>query len=223
MALLVRRQRAWPRCCGALGGVARPAASGGRAIQCSARDQHQPAQERQPHRGRRHDLQGRRVPARQARQGRGVRAHASCGGPRTATSSTRPSARARSSAPCAPRRARCSSSTPTAPTRTSWTPSPTSRWRCREAGSPRRCAGPSPTTRSTCCSSTGSPATCSCRPRSCSRSPRPSRACAATPPRAAATSPPRSRPARRSTCRCSSTSATRVKVQTRTGEYMSRA
>ena len=39
-------------------------------------------------------------------------------------------------------------------------------------------------------------ATCSCRRPSSSRSPRPSRACAATPPPAAATSPRRSRPAR---------------------------
>ena len=71
-----------------------------------ADDQHQPAQERQPHRGRRDDLQGRRVPARQARQGRGVRAHQAAPRLATATSSTRPSAPARSSAPCAPRRAR---------------------------------------------------------------------------------------------------------------------
>ena len=37
-------------------------------------DLDQPVQERQPHRGRRHRLQDPRVPARQARQGRGVRA-----------------------------------------------------------------------------------------------------------------------------------------------------
>ena len=36
---------------------------------------HKSVQERQPHRGRRHRLQGARVPARQAREGRGVRAH----------------------------------------------------------------------------------------------------------------------------------------------------
>ena len=51
--------------------------------------------------------------------------------------------------------------------------------------------------------------TSSSRRASSSRSPRPTRACAATPPRAAATSPPRSRPGRRSTSRCSSTSADR--------------
>ncbi len=38
-------------------------------------DLDQPVQERQPHRRRRHGLQDRRVPARQARQGRRVRAH----------------------------------------------------------------------------------------------------------------------------------------------------
>jgi hypothetical protein len=38
-------------------------------------DQHQPIEKRQPHRGRRDDLQGARVPARQARQGWRVRAH----------------------------------------------------------------------------------------------------------------------------------------------------
>ena len=39
------------------------------------RDLHQPVQERHPHRGRRDDLPDHGVPARQARQGRRVRAH----------------------------------------------------------------------------------------------------------------------------------------------------
>src|SRR5947209_3738736 len=46
---------------------------------------------------------------------------------------------------------------------------------------------------------------CSCPARSIWLWPRPSRACGATPHRAGGPSPPCSRPARESTCRCSST------------------
>ena len=49
------------------------------------------------------------------------------------------------------------------------------------------------------------------------------RACAATPPRAAAASPPRSRPARSIHVPLFVNIGDRVKVQTETGEYMSRA
>ena len=65
--------------------------------------------------------------------------------------------------------------------------------------------------------------TSSCRRPSSSRSPRPSPACAATPPRAAATSPRRSRPARSIKVPLFVNIGDRVKVDTRTGEYMSRA
>ena len=67
----------------------------------------------------------------------------------------------------------------------------------------------------------GARSTSSCRPRSSSRSPTPSRACRATAP-PAAPSRPRSRPATRSRCRCSSTPATKVKVDTRDGSYLGR-
>ena len=89
--------------------------------------------------------------------------------------------------------------------------------------SPRRCAGRSPTTSSTCSSSTGSPATCSCRRRSCSRSPRPSPGCAATPPRAAATKPATLETGATINVPLFVDIGDSVKVDTRSGEYMSRA
>ena len=99
-----------------------------------------------------------RVPARQARQGRRVRAHEAAPGRPTARSSTGPSGPGRSSGRCAPRRARCSSSTPTAPTRTSWTRSPTSRSRSPRRRWPRPLRWIAAQRRaSTCCSSTTRP------------------------------------------------------------------
>ena len=91
-----------------------------------------------------HDLQDPRVPARQARQGRRVRAHEAA--PRLRRQRDRPHLPGRREVPrrCAPRRARCSSSTPTAPTRTSWTPSPSSRSRSPRPRWRRRCAGSTP-------------------------------------------------------------------------------
>ena len=68
-----------------------------------------------------------------------------------------------------------------------------------------------------------SPPTCSCPARSTWRWPRPSRACAATPPRAAATSRPCSRPARASRCPLFVNVGDKVRVDTRSGEYVSRA
>ena len=53
------------------------------------------------------------------------------------------------------------------------------------------------------------------------RSRTPSRACRAT-GRPVAPSPPRSRPATRSRCRCSSTTGEKIKVDTRTGDYLGR-
>ena len=61
------------------------------------------------------------------------------------------------------------------------------------------------------------------RPPSSSRSRTPSRACAATPRRAAATSRPRWRRARPSACPLFVNIGDRVKVDTRSGSYMSRA
>ena len=92
-----------------------------------------------------------------------------------------------------------------------------------EAWSPTRCAGRSPTTPSTCCSSTATRATCSCRRRSSSRSPRPSPGL-----RGDTASGGGDKPA------TLETGATvrvplfvnigdRVKVQTASGEYMARA
>ena len=69
----------------------------------------------------------------------------------------------------------------------------------------------------------GQPSDLQLPPRSSSRSPTPSRACAATRPRAAATSPRRSRPARPSSVPLFVNIGDRVKVQTASGEYMSRA
>ena len=93
------------------------------------RDLHQPIQERLPHRDRRQDLQDRRVPARQARQGRRLRADQAAQDRGRLGASTRPSAPARSSARCAPSRARCSTSTTPATRRSSWTAATTSRSR----------------------------------------------------------------------------------------------
>ena len=88
---------------------------------------------------------------------------------------------------------------------------------------PTRCAGPSPTTRSTCCSSTTGRATCSC-PASVELE------VTETEPglRGDTASGGGNKPATletgaTSTSRCSWTIGDRVKVDTRSGEYMSRA
>ena len=75
----------------------------------------------------------------------------------------------------------------------------------------------------TCCSSTTSPPTCSCRARSTWRSPRPTRVCAATASRGAARSRRRSRPARRIQVPLFVEVGERIRVDTRSGEYVSRA
>ena len=86
-----------------------------------------------------------------------------------------------------------------------------------------RCAGRGPRTPSTCCSSTSARPTSPCPAPSTSRSPRPSRACAATPPRAAATSRPRSRRAPPCSVPLFVNVGDRVRVDTRSGEYVARA
>ena len=73
----------------------------------------------------------RRVPARQARQGRRVRAHEAEVARPAARSSTRPSAPARSSRACAPSRRTCSTSTTPATRSCSWTRGRSSSSRCR--------------------------------------------------------------------------------------------
>ena len=89
-------------------------------LNSTARDLDEPVQERQPHRGRGHRLQDPRVPARQARQGRCVRAH-QAEARRDGAVIDKTFRAGEVPARSAPRRARCSSSTPTAPTPTSWT------------------------------------------------------------------------------------------------------
>ena len=79
-----------------------------------------------------------------------------------------------------------------------------------------RCGGCGRATRSTCCSSTRRRRTSSCRARSTSRSPRPSRACAATRHRAAARSRRRSRRARTVHVPLFVNIGDRVRVDTRT-------
>ena len=80
-----------------------------------------------------------------------------------------------------------------------------------------------PTTRSTCCSSTSALRTCRSRAPSRWRSSRPTRACAATPSRAAGTSPPRSSRASIVQVPLFVNEGDRVRVDTRTREYVSRA
>ena len=90
--------------------------------------------------------------------------------------------------------------------------------RCR-----RCCAGPSRAARWRCCSSTTSPPTSSCRARSTWRSRRPTRACAATPSPGAAPSRRRSRPAPSLQVPLFVEVGERIRVDTRSGEYVSRA
>ena len=93
----------------------------------------------------------------------------------------------------------------------------------RGHGRRRRCAGRSRAARWTCCSSTTSRPTCSCRAGWTWRSRRPTRGCAATACRGAARSRRRSRPARRIQVPLFVEVGERIRVDTRSGEYVSRA
>ncbi len=95
--------------------------------------------------------------------------------------------------------------------------------RRREHGGRGVCAGRSRAARWTCCSSTRSPPTCSCRVGWTWRSRRPTRGCAATACRRAARSRRRSRPARAIQVPLFVEVGERIRVDTRSGEYVSRA
>ena len=124
----------------------------------------EPVQERHAHRARRADVAHRRVPAREAGQGRRVRAHEAEGATTRAPSSTAPSAPARSSRASAPRTRTCSTSTTPATRSSSWTRRPTSSSRCRARRSRTRCRSCSPRRRCRCSSSAAGPPGSTCRP-----------------------------------------------------------
>ena len=115
---LRRRRRARVRADRRALGLRYPAARHGRGRL------HQPVPQRDAHRARRPDLADRRVPARQAGQGRRVRPHEAEDRSAAARSSTARSEPVRSSTASAPRRRTCSTCTTRATRSSSWTRRP---------------------------------------------------------------------------------------------------
>ena len=172
--------------------------AGGEPLPFAARDgdhHHQPVQERHPHRGRRDDLPDHGVPAREARQGRRVRAHEAA--PRRRRRRDRQDLPRRREVPPGAHRddARCSTSTTPATRRSSWTPATTSRSSCHATSPARRCVGAAQRRGRGAVRRRAPDRRPGRERRRPGGRPRPTRASRATPPPAAAPSRRRSRPA----------------------------
>ena len=163
-------------------------------------DDERPQERHDPEHGR-PAVDRHRLPARQAGQGRRLRAHQAQ--ERDDRQGRRPHVqRGRQDRDRNVDRATCTTCTRTATASCSWTPPTTTRSRC--PGARRRCAelhAREPERHHRRCT-TATRCTSNCPPPSSSRSATPSRACRATAP-PAAPSRPRWRPATRSRCRCS--------------------